>query len=124
MKVVPFAETPYVGTSVSRRISRFALQQRSRIDSVEAADGPRRLMWAILKDTLCCYQLHAAATAPREQRLFREAERWVQSRDLSWVFSFENICAVLDIDSEYLRNELRRWRRMQVVRTERRPYGA
>jgi hypothetical protein len=104
---------------VPRRISRFALQQRSRIDSTEAADGPRRLMWAILKDTLCCYQANAAGTSAREQRLFRDAERWIQSGDCSWVFSFENICAVLDIDGELLRNQLKRWRRAQIERPER-----
>src|SRR5262245_559870 len=85
--------------TMTRRISRYALQQRSRIDSVDAADGPRRLMWAILKDTLCCYQLHADATTSHERRLFRDAERWMQSKDLTWMFSFENVCAVLDINS-------------------------
>jgi hypothetical protein len=101
------------GTSppVWRRISRYALQQRSRIDATDRAEGTRRLMWAILKDTLNCYHLHADASTVHGQRLFREAERWLLSKDLSWVFSFENVCAVLDIDSEYLRTELRRWRR-------------
>lgn len=96
----------------TRRISRFALQQRSRIDASERAEGPRRLMWAILKDSLCCYHTYARARTVHGQRLFREAERWVQSRDFGWVFSFENVCAVLDIDSDYLRNELRRWQRV------------
>lgn len=97
--------------AVLRRISRFALQQRSRIDAPDRADGTRRLMWAILKDTLSCYHAYADATTVHGQRLFREAERWLHSSDLSWMFSFENVCTVLDIDSETLRNELRRWRR-------------
>ena len=80
-------------------------------------------MWAILKDTLCCYHAHAQASTVRGQRLFRDAERWVESRDLKWVFSFENVCAVLDIDSEYLRNELRRRRVRQEPRAERRMHG-
>jgi hypothetical protein len=98
---------------MTRRISRFALQQRSRIDSVAGAEGTRRLMWALLKDTLCCYQSHAEGRTAQERRLFRDAERWVSSHDPAWIFSFENVCAVLDIDSEYLRHELRRWRRSQ-----------
>jgi len=105
-------------TSVPRRISRFALQQRSRIDPAQARDGTRRLMWAILKDTLCCYQAYADSTTVHGQRLFRDAERWVQSADLTWIFSFENVCAILDIDTDYLRNELRRWRRTQVRHTQ------
>jgi hypothetical protein len=100
---------------MTRRISRYALQQRSRIDPA-GAEGTRRLMWALLKDTLCCYHTHAAARTAQEQRLFRDAERWVSSHDPSWIFSFENVCAVLDIDCEYLRNELRRWRRSQPPR--------
>lgn len=110
---------------VPRRISRFALQQRSRIDSAEVAEGPRRLMWAILKDTLNCYQANAGARSAREQRLFREAERWIQARDCSWIFSFENICSVLEIDGEMLRYQLRRWRQAHVGGSalERRAYG-
>jgi hypothetical protein len=101
-------------TLVAHKISRFALQQRSRIDPTERDEGVRRLMWAMLKDTLRCYHGYANARTVRGQRLFRDAERWVQSRDLTWVFSFENVCAVLGIDSDYLRNELRRWRRTQT----------
>ena len=95
----------------SRRISRFALQQRSRIEQHEGDEGTRRLMWAMLKDTLRCYHAYRDANTVRGQRLFHDAERWIQSRDLKWAFSFENVCAVLGIDSDCLRNELRRrWR--------------
>ena len=100
-----------------RRISRFALQQRSRIDAPDRADGIRRLMWAMLKDTLSCYHAYANATNVHGQKLFREAERWLQSNDSSWMFSFDNVCTVLDIDSESLRNEVRRWRRAQGQHT-------
>ena len=101
----------HTDTTVARRISRFALQQRSRIDAFRPEDGIRRLMWALLKDTLCSYQTYANATTVHERRLFREAERWLESDDLAWVFSFQSVCAVLGIDSDYLRNELHRWRR-------------
>jgi len=96
---------------VARRISRFALQQRSRIEQPEGDEGMRRLMWAMLKDTLRCYHTYYDAKSVRGQRLFYDADRWIQSRDLRWVFSFENVCAVLGVDSDYLRNELRRRRR-------------
>ena len=109
----PHGAGPASTPAVLKRISRFALQQRSRIDAPDRADGTRRLMWAILKDTLSCYHTYAEASTVHGQRLFREAERWLLSSDLSWMFSFENVCAVLEIDSESLRNELRRWRRRQ-----------
>jgi hypothetical protein len=98
-------------SSVARRISRFALQQRSRIEQREGDDGTRRLMWAMLKDTLRCYHMYHDSESVRGQHLFYDAERWIQSRDLKWTFSFENVCAVLGVDSDYLRNELRRRQR-------------
>lgn len=100
-------------SAVTQRISRYALQQRSRIDHVETGEGTRRLMWAMLKDTLRCYHTYAGSRTVHGQRLFRDAEKWLQSRDVRWVFSFENVCAVLNIDSDYLRNEVRRWRRIR-----------
>ena len=109
--------------TVARRISRFALQQRSRIEQPEGDEGTRRLMWAMLKDTLRCYHTYGEAKSVRGQRLFSDADRWIRSRDLRWTFSYENVCAILGIDSEYLRNELRRRARVQkngsrVTRTE------
>src|SRR6266478_2368862 len=62
--------------NVPRRISRFALEQRSRL-SDETHDGVRRLMWAILKDTLRCYQNYFEARSVQGQRLFRDASRWI-----------------------------------------------
>lgn len=98
--------------NVPRRISRFALEQRSRLFD-EDHDGVRRLMWAILKDTLRCYQSHFDCVGVHSQRLFRDASKWIHSDDLTWVFSFENICLVLGIDGERLRTELARWARLR-----------
>lgn len=98
--------------NVPRRISRFALEQRSRLFD-EDHDGVRRLMWAILKDTLRCYQNHFDGENVQSQRLFRDASRWIHSNDLNWVFSFESICAVLAIDGDRLRSELARWTRVR-----------
>lgn len=102
----------YPRLNVPRRISRFALEQRSRLFD-EDHDGVRRLMWAILKDTLRCYQSHFDGSGVQAQRSFREANRWIHSNDLTWVFSFENICLVLGIDGERLRTELAHWARVR-----------
>lgn len=112
-----FARHPAANGSAAwpRRISRFALEQRSRLDDARLDDGIRRLMWAILKDTLRAYQSYADARSIQGQRLFRDAEEWISSRDLGWVFSFETICAVLGISSDYLRAEVLRWQRRQRV---------
>ncbi len=98
--------------NVPRRISRFALEQRSRLQD-DSNLGVQRLMWAILKDTLRCYQNSFDAHTVCGQRMFHDARQWIFSNDLTWVFSFENICLVLGIDGDRLRGELARWTRLR-----------
>jgi hypothetical protein len=69
-------------------------------------EGERRLMIAVLEDAVDVYRKQAAARDGRGEQLFREAEEWIEDTDRSWLFSFENICDVLDIDGEYLRRGL------------------
>lgn len=38
----------------------------------------------------------------------RDAEQWINARNADWPFSFENICAVLNLDAAALREGLRR----------------
>jgi hypothetical protein len=45
--------------------------------------------------------------AQNELELWREVEEWVEDREPSWPFSFENICDVLDLKPDYLRRGLR-----------------
>ena len=73
-------------------------------------EGERRLMLAVLEDAVSCFQKYAGSTRPRNKRLFQEAEEWFMDEDGSWVFSFEGICAVLDINPEYFRGQLQRWK--------------
>lgn len=69
-------------------------------------DGEHRLMIAVLEDAIDVYRKQAGARDPRAQQLFREAEEWIEDHDRTWLFSFENICDVLDFDAEYLRRGL------------------
>src|SRR5438093_17960 len=70
-------------------------------------DGERRLMIAVLEDAVDVYRKQAGARDPRAQQLFQDAEEWMEDTDRSWLYSFENICDVLDIDADYLRRGLR-----------------
>ena len=73
--------------------------------------GPEeRLMFAVLTDAVECFQKHLGAQNRRSRLLFSEAAEWIQARDASWPFSFEQICQTLDINSSYLRVGLSRWR--------------
>jgi hypothetical protein len=66
------------------------------------------LIIAILEDAVHCFQGKALAKERSDQRLFEEAEQWIMSMDAT-PFSFEHICAVLDLDPECLRAGLDQW---------------
>ena len=75
-------------------------------------------MLAILEDAVNVYRREAAAQSPNGRKLFDEAEEWIESGDQAWIFSFENICAILALDAGYLRRGLRAWKE-QVRRSPR-----
>lgn len=70
-------------------------------------------MAAILTDAIECLQKNLAAPGRRRRRLFREAEEWIGSEDAVWVFSFRNICDVLGVDAQALREQAEIWKRHQ-----------
>jgi hypothetical protein len=69
-------------------------------------DGERRLMIAILEDALDVYRKQLTAEDTHGRQLFREAEEWLEDTQANDLFSFENICDVLDLNSEYIRRGL------------------
>jgi hypothetical protein len=73
-------------------------------------NGERRLMIAVLEDAVDVYRKQAGSREARGQQLFREAEEWIEGADRIWLFSFQNICDVLDIDADYLRRGLHAWK--------------
>jgi hypothetical protein len=66
-------------------------------------DGERRLMMAVLEDGVACFQKHGQTTDPKRRQLFVDAKEWITSTDTTWFFSFENVCATLGLDADYLR---------------------
>jgi hypothetical protein len=68
-------------------------------------------MVAILEDAIDVYRKQAAARDTRKRHLFEDAEAWIEEQNPTWIFSFDNICAVLDLDAEYVRRGLREWKR-------------
>jgi hypothetical protein len=75
--------------------------------------GEYRLLVAVLDDAVRRFQKYVLDDDPD----CAEAEWWIMSPDTAFTgtadvprFSFEFICAVLDLDADYLRRGLRRWR--------------
>jgi hypothetical protein len=70
----------------------------------------KHLMHAVLEDAINMFQLHLSAKTRQQRRLFLDAQTWIWAKQDDWPFSFENICAVLGLDPQFLRNGLSRWR--------------
>jgi len=86
-------------------------QHADRTGRRRIVEGEHRLMVAILEDAIDVYRKQAAARDTRKRHMFEDAEAWIEDRDTTWIFSFENICAVLDLDSSYIRKGLHDWKR-------------
>ena len=66
-------------------------------------------MSAVLEDAIRVFRKNAGVHTTRARRLFDETAEWFESSDVSWPFSFENICDVLVLDPAWIRAQLRRW---------------
>lgn len=75
----------------------------------------RSLYHAILERALEDYQTHVLAQSTQPTRF--EVERWFQSKDRAWPFSFENICDVLEVSPDWIRRRLPQMppRKLQAV---------
>ena len=78
--------------------------RRSGVRRGQAAE--HRLMMAILEDAVDVYLKHVGAKQGPKHTLFEDAERWIEDTDTTWIFSFETICHVLDIDPSAIRDGL------------------
>ncbi len=68
------------------------------------------LVIAVLEDALVTFKEKLLASGGKHQKLFEDAEDWIWSSDGEGFFSFENVCAELDISPGYLRRQLLRWK--------------
>ena len=73
-------------------------------------EGEKRLILSVLEDAIECFMKCIDASTSKGQRLFRDADEWIAHEDKRWVFSFDNVCDMLDINPEYMRGGLRRWK--------------
>jgi hypothetical protein len=70
-----------------------------------APTGEQKLLFAVLEDALRCYV--QSKNRGSERRDFLGAREWFNDRSTSHVFSFESVCANLDINPECLRYKLK-----------------
>jgi hypothetical protein len=82
-------------------------------------EGEKRLILSVLEDAVECFMKCIDASSSKGQRLFRDADEWIALEDKHWVFSFDNVCEMLDINPEYLRRGLKDWKQRKLIALER-----
>src|ERR1700674_468153 len=73
-------------------------------------EGEKRLILSVLEDAIECFMKCMDSATNKGQRLYREADEWIALEDKHWVFSFDNVCELLDLSPESLRRGLRDWK--------------
>lgn len=76
----------------------------------------KRLMLALLEDAVQCFQDNILAQSGKKKRLFEEAEEWILEEGDDGIFSFDNICEVLDFNPQYIRQGLLRWKEKKLTK--------
>ena len=66
----------------------------------------RDLAAEILKQAALDLRRFHGRTSPIERELYFDAYRWVMSNDCSWPFSFLNVCQLLNLIPETVREEV------------------
>jgi len=75
----------------------------------------KELMYAILEDAVGCFQNYLFARDKKGKELFLDAETWINGEECKSVLSFDNVCEDLDLDPEFLRSGLRRWKQKKLA---------
>ena len=86
-------------------------------------EGEKRLILSVLEDAIECFMKCIDSSTSKGQRLFRDADEWIGLEDKHWVFSFDNVCDMLDINPEYMRRGLKNWKERKLAAMEERAAG-
>lgn len=73
----------------------------------EYLEPEKVLVLAILEDAIHLFQKYRGARDRAGKERFREVESWFFAEGNHWLFSFENVCALLALDPQYVRHGLR-----------------
>ena len=92
-------------------IQYFAALKRKRFSC-----GEHRLLVAIMQDAIECFQKHLHARDSKRRQLYIEAEAWVNAEEDDGTFSFDNVCDLLGMNPDYLRQGLLSWRDRERAR--------
>jgi hypothetical protein len=92
-------------------------EQLLGIGSKGLSGGERKLMAAILSDGVEAY-ISQISLNSELNKVRSDAVDWVETRDYSYVFSFDMVCQALGIEPEYLRLGLLRYAKVMIESRE------
>jgi hypothetical protein len=75
-------------------------------DNYQFETSRRDLAAGILEQATLDLRPFHGATSGLEREFYLDAYRWVMSDDCSWPFSFSNVCQLLDLIPETVREEV------------------
>jgi hypothetical protein len=75
-------------------------------DDYQFETSRKDLASGILKQAALDLRRFHGGTSPIEREFYLDAHRWVTSDDCSWPFSFLNVCQLLNLAPETVREEI------------------
>jgi hypothetical protein len=69
----------------------------------EHLEPEKALLAALLSDAIHTYRKFRTARSRVGRECFREVEEWIMAGRDEWIFSFNNVCDLLDLDPDYVR---------------------
>jgi len=75
-------------------------------DDYQFETSQKDLATGILKQAALDLRRFHGATSAVEREFYLDAHRWVVSDDCSWPFSFSNVCQLLDLIPQTVREEV------------------
>jgi hypothetical protein len=79
-------------------------------------EGEERLMLAVLENAVEYFQEYVLARNPGGKQRFKKAEEWFLEKDSESLFSFENICEILELHPDYMRQGILCWKEEKLKR--------
>ena len=96
-----------------------------RLFKKDIREGEEKLALAVLESAIEDFQRYVFSKDQRGQKLFQEAEEWFLEKDDDQLFSFEYICATLQLHPDYIRRGLLSWKQSKLrTRSVERPRQA
>ena len=94
-----------------------------RLFKKDIREGEEKLALAVLESAIEDFQKYVFSKDQRGQKLFQEAEEWFLEKDDDQLFSFEYICATLQLHPDYIRRGLLSWKQSKLrTRSVERPH--